>query len=321
MTEPMQIRVCATCQQPLNRWHRGTVEKWSHPGREETDHEPVPIPISEATHVRHVCDFCGGDHVAWIYPTDGEIRSVIAAQRFTDVRDTTRIGKHWKQEANRPGQHKDLQDNRFNDEWTACKECSALIEIPDMERLITRLRRVKPESFASVSRTLLRTHFGEFFRLKQERRPLDASDKGARRGAFHEHGLPTVDLPPDPDGLAVDLRLIHELIGAAVEQCVACQKVLTTQVADDPVTTCGILDLALRGINDRVGFVPDGMTKLDAREGRPGVQSRGFRTVAHASANGTDRPAAAEAAAQLTQAERRTIVEESLDVILGLLAI
>lgn len=320
MTEPMPTKVCLTCQQPLNRWRKGGREMWRHPGLEEPGHEAVPIERSEATHVRHVCDFCGGDNPVWAYPTREEIRLIMAAQRFTEDRDITRVGKHWEKESNRPGQHKDLTENRFSDKWRACAVCSGFIEIPDIERLITHLRRSEPDTFARITRTLLRSHFGEFFRQKLDRQPLDAADKGARPGPFHEHGLSTVDLPPDPDGLAVDLSLIHELIGAAIEKCLTCQDVLTTQLANDPVTTYGLVDLVCRSTNDRFGFVPDGMAKLDAEDGRPGVLSLGFRKLAHASANGSDRPAAADAAGELTEVQRRVVVNESLDMIMGLLS-
>lgn len=312
--------VCLHCGQPLNRWQRGKVESWRHPGLEEPGHEAVPIPRSEATHVQDKCDFCGGDDPLWVYPTSGQIEMTLAAQRFTDERERKQFAEHWDTESNKPGLHEDLRRNHYSDRWTACAACSVYIEIPDVERLVTHLRRFDPDTFATITRTLLREHFAEFFRRKLERQPLDAADKGVRPGPFHEHALPTVGIPPDPDGLAVNLLLINELIGAAVDKCLTCQDVLTTQVASDPVTTYGLVDLVCRGINDRLGFVPDGMAKLDAEDGRPGVLSLGFRKLAHASANGSDRPAAADAAGTLAEAERRVIVNESLDMIMGLLA-
>lgn len=314
-------KVCAHCQQPLNRWTKGGVETWRHPGLEEPGHEAVPIPRSEATHVQNKCDFCGDDHPVWVYPTSGEITTTLAAQQFTDERERKQFAEHWDTESNKPGLHKDLMQNHFSDQWTACAACSVYIEIPDVERLITYLRRYKPETFARVTRTLLKQHFAEFFRTKGERQPLARpGEDGARPGSFHDHTLPSAGLPPDPDGLAIDLLLINELVGAGVERCLPCQEKLIKRVVSDSVTTYGLVDMALRGMNDRIGFVPNGMVDPDADGERPGVMSTGFRRVAHTSANGTARPAAADAAGQLTEAERRTVVNESLDLIMGLLS-
>lgn len=315
MTEPISNMVCATCQQPLNRWLRDGHETWTHP-RMDADHEAVPIPRSDATGVQEVCDFCGGDDVVWVYATREEVRTIMAAERFTDERDTTRVGKDWEREANRPGQHADLMQNRFSKKWTACAKCSAFIEIPDMERLITHIRRFAPEVFGRLTRTLLRQHFTEFFRLKEQRRPLgEPGGAEPSPGTGHKHALSDQSLPPDPDGLAVDLALIDELVGAAIDACLPCQSMLLDRVVADPVTTYGLIDLALRSVDERLGGVPHTMLDDGPRETGPGWLSLGFRRVATAADGGRNRRAAADVAGRLSPQERATAADEALNTI------
>lgn len=71
------------------------------------------------------------------------------------------------------GDAMDLAEHTMSEGWTACGPCAEFIELRDMERLITRLRRTKPEMFTKISRTQLRQHFGEFLHRISTREPID----------------------------------------------------------------------------------------------------------------------------------------------------
>jgi hypothetical protein len=167
--------VCVTCQQPLNRFQQDGVTTWLHPKAKEADHEAIPIPRAEATHVVYVCDFCGGGDVHWSYPVGGEIKTITAMPKFSEEKERKQVAKDWDVERHKAAPAQELGENRFSDRWAACDPCSDLIELRDMERLITRLRRLEPAKFAvpPVTRTLLRQHFGEFFRLVRDREPIE----------------------------------------------------------------------------------------------------------------------------------------------------
>lgn len=311
--------VCATCQKPLNRWHHDGKIEWVHP-KWETDHEPVPIPRSEATQVVHVCDFCGGDDVRWVYPTGEEIHSTVAKATYTDERERKRFAKHWDSESNVPGLAKDLVQNNYSQNWTACETCSGFIEIPDIERLITHLRRYNPEVFAKSTRTLLRQHFAEFFRTKQPREPIEAHQN--KTVDMHDHALSNTSLPPDPDDLPVDLVLLDQLVGAAIDQCQPCQETLLDRVAADPTTTYGLIDLSLRAVQDKLGGVPHPLLDLDRPDEpeAPGWVPLGFRRLAAAADGGRNRRAAAELAGQLSEQERRSAADEALTFIAAMMS-
>lgn len=160
----LQEMVCAHCQQPLNWYRRGDTETWLHPRPDQPiDHEAVPIPRREATEVHLVCDFCTVDEVQWAYVAQ-EIAFTLATPTYTKEQERRRIAKGWEAVSPKPGLATDLSMSTASDTWMACEGCSALIELRDQERLITRLRRLKPDTFGRVTRTVLRDLYAEFFR-------------------------------------------------------------------------------------------------------------------------------------------------------------
>lgn len=168
---------CAHCHEPLNR-HRPMDAPpgpesvtWRHGGRNDYDHEPVPVPMTDLEHVNHKCDFCSGPDVVWFYRTREELVAVVAEARYTDVEVRRRIGKRHEQVSNEMGVADDLSHNLMSATWTACEPCAELIEIPDVERLITRLRRLHPEHFGRPPRSFLRNFFAGFFATKIDRVP------------------------------------------------------------------------------------------------------------------------------------------------------
>ncbi|WP_143086463.1 hypothetical protein [Amycolatopsis saalfeldensis] len=172
--------VCRTCYQPLNRFQFGNSSgsfEWCHPldFSVEADHEPDPIPRADARHVVMVCDFCSGGGVRWSYPTIGEITTTTALLTHTDEEYRRRISRHWQVVSPKEGIAVDIATNRYSDRWAACDPCSDLIEARDLERLITRIRRLQQSRFGRVlsARNLLRAHLAEFWRLVRPREPID----------------------------------------------------------------------------------------------------------------------------------------------------
>lgn len=183
----MPDMVCQLCGEPINRVTKPSgSEEWKHGRMEGYDHEPDPIPLAEALTVNYMCDFCSGDGVRWFYPTGTRITHTLAAaasvsEEVHDIsyhRRTRAMQVHStgavRQDVVAP---KAIADNVFSDNWTACDPCSTVIELDDVERLVTHLRRRKPAAFATVSRKLLKDHFSEFYRLRQPRRPIEEANQ------------------------------------------------------------------------------------------------------------------------------------------------
>ncbi|MET9262376.1 hypothetical protein [Amycolatopsis sp. NPDC004079] len=69
----------------------------------------------------------------------------------------------------------DLAAQVFSDRWTACDPCSDLIEKRDLERLITRVRRLDEQRLGKPQgpRSAYREHFAKFWSLVRDREPID----------------------------------------------------------------------------------------------------------------------------------------------------
>jgi hypothetical protein len=156
--------VCAVCSEPLNRFRRfgSDEENWRHPLDAEKDHEPHPIPRAEAITVVMYCDFCSTAGVSWSYATAGELTNTLAVRNVLDETEHHRFARDWETVRHKEAPATDLARNVFSDHWAACVPCAELIELRDVERLITRVRRVNPTA-ASIPRRLMRDHFGQFF--------------------------------------------------------------------------------------------------------------------------------------------------------------
>lgn len=74
MPPPKERHICAVCGRVLDYWEGPSGEGWRHSfaarDPEELDHEPVPVPVSQAPEqLRERCDFCYTDQANWIVPT------------------------------------------------------------------------------------------------------------------------------------------------------------------------------------------------------------------------------------------------------------
>jgi hypothetical protein len=134
----------------------------------------------------------------------------------------------------------------------------------------------------------------------------------------HNHGdgfRPTS--PPEPfAGHPVNEELLCDLMGAAVDGCVPCQKQMIPRVAEDPVATARLVGLACISLAGVLGGVPSTV-------GSPawGFASAEFRAVAVA---GVDQPTEEDTARgllgatePLTPQQRREAVDSALDLLAG----
>lgn len=127
--------------------------------------------------MRQVCDFCSAPDPEWIYHTRAPIEHTQAEPTYTGRHRHRRIARHWATETPEQGRPVEVRRDEFSTGWTACTGCAQLIELRDMERLITRLRRLHPATFAAHPRGILRDRFTPFFRTITGRTPT--SNHGA----------------------------------------------------------------------------------------------------------------------------------------------
>jgi hypothetical protein len=116
-----EVIVCDTCGELLNRFTSGDNEGvWVHPRPYATyDHEPVPRAKPRDDFRDTTCDFCG--------------LKLPPHYRY--------VGERMRQRAINGGVHD------YGTVWTACRECSELIDDGDMDGLLSRLQRVSPSRF------------------------------------------------------------------------------------------------------------------------------------------------------------------------------
>lgn len=102
--------VCRTCFIPVSPYYGADAlttdlesleqQGWAHLDRQDTPHEVIPIPATEADYVDQVCDFCSRPNISWIIKVPPSLREVFPG---TYVRDTA---------------------------WAACDECRDDAMIP-----------------------------------------------------------------------------------------------------------------------------------------------------------------------------------------------
>lgn len=106
MSAPEEPHVCGVCGRVLD--HReGVGFEHSVGDRASEDHEPVPVPQSQALVVHGRCDFCYVDNPGWVVP----------AEDFEVM----------------PGQ-------MSGGNWAACDDCARLIESNQWSALVRRAR-------------------------------------------------------------------------------------------------------------------------------------------------------------------------------------
>jgi hypothetical protein len=166
---------------PLNKWRPmdapESAAEWRHPREQVAGevHEPDPMPRAEAPYVVHVCDFCSGDGARWVYPVGQEVANTRGVADETGREVRRQFAKHWDRVTPELGAVTNVGATVFSDRWTACDPCSTLIEGRDLERLITRVRRLDEERRGKPQgpRSAYREHFAKFWSLVREREPLD----------------------------------------------------------------------------------------------------------------------------------------------------
>jgi hypothetical protein len=164
MTEPLPDRVCSTCALPLNVFRpldRPHDVRWQH--ARPADHPPRPVPRDQVDEVTQICDFCSATDVAWVYQTATELDHTLAQPTFTGRDERRQIARYWQIVRPEQGAPIDQQRHVYSPGWTACEPCAELIELRDMQRLITRVRRLHPDTVGAQPRSRLRDLYQPFF--------------------------------------------------------------------------------------------------------------------------------------------------------------
>lgn len=109
MPAPEEEYVCGVCGHPLNyREIRGGESRFEHAlGEQMADHDPEPVPQSQAVVVADRCDFCYADHPQWVVPA----RSFML-----------------------------MAGHNSGGDWAACDECAPLIERDQWSALARRAK-------------------------------------------------------------------------------------------------------------------------------------------------------------------------------------
>jgi hypothetical protein len=134
--------------------------------------------------------------------------------------------------------------------------------------------------------------------------------------AEHQHA--GFELPAgyvDPEARPVDHELLGRLVGAAFDGCGPCQDALLDRMAQDPVTTARLVELACVATQGALGGLPASLTHDDV----PGLAGPEFRRLARAGLDGANAELF-RACEQLTAAERRAAADSAADLLVGLLA-
>lgn len=176
MTEPFPDQVCATCALPVVVFHpfdRPHETSWRH--TQPADHPAQPVPRDEAGQVKQICDFCSAADIAWVYQTATQLDHTLAKPTLTGRTEHRQFARHWQTQRREQGTPIDQQRHVYSPGWTACQPCADLIELRDMQRLITRVRRQQPDTIGAKPRGRLRDLYKPFFRSITGRTPQPAS--------------------------------------------------------------------------------------------------------------------------------------------------
>lgn len=180
-TNPKGV-VCRHCYELLNtRNPTDSDVVWRHGyPPEEYDHEPDPIPRSEAPRVNHRCDFCDASNVPWVYPTSDDLTATLALPTTTGENTKKQVGSthpvralgrnlpDFEVQTPEAGPPIPVSRTVITGGWFACDNCSRQIEIDDLERFISYLRRIKP-NVAARTRNWCREFFGAFYAVRLPR--------------------------------------------------------------------------------------------------------------------------------------------------------
>lgn len=137
----------------------------------------------------------------------------------------------------------------------------------------------------------------------------------------HDHG----DLSmPAEDGARfgapgpLNTEALGLLVGAAIDGCIPCQEASFDRVASDPATLTRLVELSAIAVAGMAGggLPPNMLTEDDAQStlGDP------YRAILRAGDGaGDDHTGMYALAVQLTEAERRQVADDALDVLTGVL--
>ncbi len=185
MTDTVPDMVCLTCLRPANRLTLKGVSWWGHSPLGD-DHEVVVKPRSEVAHVKNVCDFCCApdEPVAWAYYTRAEVEEFLATPTSTGEQEHRRFSGSrfevgWANVSHKPGVAIQHTASLMAKGWAVCAPCAELIELRDVERLITRARRVGPPSMSRSPRSLFRSIWQPFFGDISHRLPMGSAEETA----------------------------------------------------------------------------------------------------------------------------------------------
>lgn len=172
--DPMDM-VCRDCLEPLNNYRYadqpGQVT-WLHRYPFIRDHPPQPVPRADAPGIRLICDFCSAPGPVWSYHTREEVTDTRAQPTFTGREHRQRFARHWQTVTAEQGRPDERLHNIYSPGWATCQACADLIEIRDMQRLITRVRRHGPPQAATVPRNAFRDLWSKFFGSSSHREPI-----------------------------------------------------------------------------------------------------------------------------------------------------
>jgi hypothetical protein len=119
----------------------------------------------------------------------------------------------------------------------------------------------------------------------------------------------------DPEARPVDHELLGRFVGAAFDGCAPSQDALLARMAQDPVTTARLVELACVATLGALGGLPASLTQDDV----PGLAGPEFRRLARAGLDGANAELF-RACEQMTAAERRAAADSAADLLVGLLA-
>ena len=145
---------CRTCRRALNVQvsPAGKVTfRHSDELRGETvDHPADPVPLTELDNAVMVCDFCSRPDPAWCYLTGNQTtESRVVTSRTVGVRDYQR--RHHAART-RGVSTAAAVTQQWGQRWTACENCSTLIETRDLYGLISRVADAMPAKYTRGNR-------------------------------------------------------------------------------------------------------------------------------------------------------------------------
>lgn len=166
---------CSTCFEPVAMMATPPVDvsKPFHVGPPaEYDHEPQPVPLVQLPRVRYRCEFCTSTEPVWLYEVRQDLTFSTVVRNYTADTQRQRLGRDHEVVSKVPARLA-LEGNvsHFTGGWITCQRCADVIELDDVNRLVTHVRRTLGDALQSTRRQAAE-RFGAFLSQKVGRRPL-----------------------------------------------------------------------------------------------------------------------------------------------------